>query len=87
MQQGHTLIVKFHSFSDISCQTGHLRKLLGNHGIVDADQLFPDETEGDLACLYTVNLAREAKIEAAINSLMTDKKIEYAHVPQERRLV
>ncbi len=87
MNQEHTLIVKFQSPGEPETEAEHIRKVLGQQAVVDTAQLFPGETSEDLACLYTVNLAEDIQVENAIDKLMLDTEVEYAHTPQSRKLM
>ncbi len=87
MGKGQTLIVKFLTPGEPEKEAEHIRTVLGQHVVIDTAPLFPGETSGELACLYTVNLAGDTQVENVIETLTADPEVEYAHLPESRSLL
>lgn len=83
MEESKTVIVKFRASGDPSAQSRKIRELVGKN-VVTALQLFPGESEEELASLFEVVLEKSASVDKAVSSLQEDPQIEYAHPPAPR---
>jgi len=81
----HKCIVKFRSASSpVQAKTARIESLLG--GVFRrAAQLFPGETEEELATVYEVELDVTGPVSEVLDSLSAADDIEYAHEPEPRR--
>lgn len=80
------IIVKFFTVGDPSKQVKKIGELLGDD-FVTARQLFPDDSEEELATLFEVELRASSSVEQAVTSLEKDPDIEYSHKPSPRNAI
>ena len=78
------LIVKFVNRDDPAAQSARIRSIVGPNVISKARQLFPDDTEAELASLYEVTLHESASVARVVESLARDARVEYVHEPEKR---
>ncbi len=78
------LMVKFARSGDPAKQQEKIRRLVGENSVRNADQLFPDDSDDELATLFEVVLSEGASLDQAKASLDGDDDVEYAHEPVER---
>ena len=83
MDAPKTLIVKFRSRNDPTVQSARIRRLVGAD-VIEASQLFPGESEDELASLFEVVLKSGSAVVRALSSLSEEEQFEYAHPPAER---
>lgn len=80
----HKLIVKFRSAgSPVQAKAARIESLLGGRPC-RARQLFPGESEEELATLYEVELDATGPVSELLESLSLADDIEYAHEPGPR---
>ncbi|UCG58621.1 MAG: hypothetical protein JSU70_03735 [Phycisphaerales bacterium] len=84
MTQPRVVMVKFARASSCPEQRSRISTLVGDD-LLTAEQLFPGETDPQLATLWEVQLKGDASIQQVMENLHGDKDIEYAHEPEERR--
>lgn len=63
-----------------------LRRLSSTQGVRRVTQLFPSETDAELARLYVLEVD-PSHLEALMRELRRDKSLEYAEVAAPRRLI
>lgn len=55
-------------------------------GVTKIERLFPDETDPELAALYTTE-AYPSSIDAALKQIAADPDVEFAELPTRRKLI
>jgi hypothetical protein len=85
MADRKVLMVKFARGGDPAEQRERIRKLVGESSVEDASQVFPDDSDEELATLFEVVLSERASVEEAKASLDGDQEIEYTHEPAEKK--
>lgn len=85
MSASNTVIVKFLAAGDPAALSAKICELVGNHRVKQAHQLFPGESDEELASMFEVALEDTVSVAEAVGALRRDDQIEYAHTPQSRR--
>jgi hypothetical protein len=83
-----TLIVKLTGDAEVDSGPTLIRSILralGDRAVHRIEPVFPGETEADLATLFNVTLDRSMPPERALEALRGNRRIEYAHTPQQRK--
>lgn len=83
MVKPRVVIVKFRQMRALSERQRSIRALVGKD-LIEAEALFPDSDEPELATLYEVRLREDVNVKRVVENLLQDDEVEYAHVPAER---
>ena len=81
-----TVIVKFSQKCSPAEQQSFLRALVGED-FREAEPLFPDVEDIELATLIEVRLRENARVEHVLERLMQSDRVEYAHLPEDRKQI